>query len=788
MPDPPTIIASASTVCQYTDLVFEVDSPESGATYVWTGTAGTASGAGSYIFTVSGATTGTKSKSATARLASSGTTCVSGSAATVSAVVATTPAVPAITRVTPSSAATVCQGTDITYRVTSAVTGATYTWSVTPESPAGTVSTTLGGRSYTVSGAETGTKTVTVYASLASSEMVCPSTMTASLSTVVATMPDTPTIIASASTVCQYTDIVFEVQSPVSGESYTWTGTAGTMSGAGSYIYTVSGATTGTKSKSATARLASSGTTCVSANAATVTAVVATTPAVPAITRVTPSSAATVCQGTDITYRVSSAVTGATYTWSVTPESPAGTVSTTLGGRSYTISGASTGAKTVTVYASLASSEMVCPSTMTASLSTVVATTPDAPTIITSASTVCQNTNVVFEVKTPVSGETYTWTGTSGTASGAGSYLFTVSGSSTGTKSKSATARLTSSGTTCVSASAATVSVEVVATPARPAVTRVTTTPVCRGTDIVFRVTTPVEGLTYTWSGAAGVASGTGNGTFTVSGAEAGTKSVTVTANLPVSETTCQSTASAAVSGVVAIIPDVPTVTLTSASTVCTGNSLSFEATGTAGSTYTWTGSTGTASGAGSYYFRISSSNRGSSSVAAYARLTSSGTTCQSGVSNTVTGYISAPGSQQGPYDPVCGCGTWGRNHWDMVNCDGTCRSTCNILTTCSLTAVSTNQYEGGGKTTHTNAAAICAAKGDGWRLPDRTEAECLCKYYDELPGGWEDSEGYWTSIPWYHDPPDDVQYRYVTTRYGDVCVSGVYRAETDNYYVRCVK
>jgi hypothetical protein len=733
MPDVPTIIASASTVCQNTDIVFEVETPVSGESYTWTGTAGTASGAGSYSFTVSGSSTGTKSKSVTARLASSGTTCVSANAATVTAVVATVPANPAITRVT--SASTVCQGTDISYRVTSVGSNVTYTWSGTPGTVSGASNNT-----YTVSGATTGTKSVTLSASLASSGTVCPASASASISTVVATMPDVPTIIASASTVCQYTNIVFEVQSPVSGESYTWTGTAGTASGAGSYSFTVSGSSTGAKTKSVYARFASSGTTCQSANAATVTAVVATTPAGPAITRVTLPSASTVCQGPDITYRVTSLVTGATYVWTGTPGTASGTSSNT-----YTVSGATTGTKSVTVTATLASSGTVCPSTMTASISTVVATTPDVPTIITSASTVCQNTNVVFEVQSPKSGETYTWTGTSGTASGTGSYTLTVSGATTGNKSVGAYARLTSSGTTCQSATAATVPVVVAAVPTMPAITRVSAATVCQGTDIVFRVSTLASGVTYTWSGAEGVASGTRDGTYTVSSATTGNKSVTVYATS--SGTVCPSNTSAAASAVVATMP---TVSVTaSASTVCKGTDVVFTATGNA-SSYSWGGTSGTASGANNYIFTVD--NNYSSSVprtitkTVYAYLASSGTTCVK-IGDPVSAYVRVPtNTRQGVADEICGCAPTTESGIALVNCgDGICRSTCNILASCNLTAISPNNDATG---VYPNAVAGCNNKGADWVIPTYTEMMCLCVHRLEmtLVDKIIDGTTFWTS------------------------------------------
>jgi hypothetical protein len=87
------------------------------------------------------------------------------------------------------------------------------------------------------------------------------------------TLPDTPTLTASASTVCQGTNVVFRA-SGTAGSTFTWLGTAGTASGTDNGTLTVSGTATGSKSVSAYARLTSSGTICQSVSAATVTAVV----------------------------------------------------------------------------------------------------------------------------------------------------------------------------------------------------------------------------------------------------------------------------------------------------------------------------------------------------------------------------------------------------------------------------------------------------------------------------------------------------------------------------------
>jgi hypothetical protein len=119
------------------------------------------------------------------------------------------------------------------------------------------------GDGVTFNSSATGTKTVT--ARSAQTHTNAPTCYSAEVtqSASVQALP-TPTIAASASTVCLGTNITFRVTQPVSGATYTWSGAAGTASGSGDGTYTVNGVTTGTKSVTAYARLALSGTTCQS--------------------------------------------------------------------------------------------------------------------------------------------------------------------------------------------------------------------------------------------------------------------------------------------------------------------------------------------------------------------------------------------------------------------------------------------------------------------------------------------------------------------------------------------
>jgi hypothetical protein len=202
--------------------------------------------------------------------------------------------------------------------------------------------------------------------------------------------------------------------------------------------------------------------------------------------------------------------------------------------------------------------------------------------------------------------------------------------------------------------------------PSAATVTRVSAATVCQGTDVVFRAS-GTAGSTFTGWGTAGTASGTGNGTLTVSGTATGSKSVSAYARLTSSGTTCQSANAATVTAVVATMPAAATVTRVSAATVCQGTDVVFRASGTAGSTYTWLGTAGTASGAGNGTLTVSGTATGSKSVSAYARLTSSGTTCQSGNAATVTAVVSAPGAAGQAKDATCGCAS------GLADCSGTC-------------------------------------------------------------------------------------------------------------------
>jgi hypothetical protein len=203
----------------------------------------------------------------------------------------------------------------------------TYTWNV-----GGTSSTTTANSA--TSQALTANTTYTVQIRNSNG---CVGAVSAPATITVATMPAAATVTrVSAATVCEGTNVVFRA-SGTAGSTYTWLGTAGTASGTGNGTLTVSGTATGSKSVSAYARLTSSGTTCQSANAATVTAVVATIPTI-ALTSATATANQTVTAGTKMTAISYTANNSATITLNSGSSFPTG-VSGKANGSSYTISG-----------------------------------------------------------------------------------------------------------------------------------------------------------------------------------------------------------------------------------------------------------------------------------------------------------------------------------------------------------------------------------------------------------------------------------------------------------------
>jgi hypothetical protein len=311
------------------------------------------------------------------------------------------------------------------------------------------------------------------------------------------------------------------VTAPVTGATYTWTASAGTANGSS---YTFNTSTAGAKTATVNSKVASNGATCQSANA-TVSKTVNAAVATPGITAST--TAAGVCLNGALSDWVTAPVSGATYTWTAS----AGTAN----GSSYTFNTSAAGAKTATVNSKVTSNGATCQSanaTVSKTVNAAVAT--PGITASTTAAGVCLNGALSVWVTAPVTGATYTWTASAGTANGS-SYTFNTS--TAGAKTATVNSKVASNGATCQSANATNVSKTVNPAVATPAITASAAT-VYQNAALSVWVTTPVSGATYTWAASAGTASGS---SYTFNTSTAGAKTATVNAKTTVNGATCQS-------------------------------------------------------------------------------------------------------------------------------------------------------------------------------------------------------------------------------------------------------
>jgi gliding motility-associated-like protein len=310
--------------------------------------------------------------------------------------------------------------------------------------------------------------------------------------------------------------------------------------------------------------LAEAGTYSVTATVGGCTSVFGTTTVVvnPIPSTPTVSSNSPVCTGNTITL-TTPAIAGATYSWTGPPAFVSALQNPTRANATLAMAG--TYSLTVTVNG--------CTSG-TGTVSVTVNATPIAPTA-SSNSPVCVGSTLNLSASV-IAGATYSWTGPNG---------FTSS-----TQNPSiAGITLTGAGTYSVTATVAgcpssfgTTTVVVNPIPATP--TPSSNSPICVGATLTL-TTTAVAGATYSWTGPNGFNSAVQNPSILgATAADAGTYSLTVTVN------GCTSSAGT----VTVIINNPPTApTVSSNSPVCTGGTLNLAASLVIGSTYSWTGPNG---------------------------------------------------------------------------------------------------------------------------------------------------------------------------------------------------
>ena len=248
-----------------------------------------------------------------------------------------------------------------------------------------------------------------------------------------------------------------------------------------------------------------------------------------------------------------------------------GTVVSGSGAGPYQVSWATPGVYNVT----LSVTENGCVSTVTTNSITI---NPIPTSNITVPASGCAGQNVTISYAgSATAAATYTWGWNGGTViSGSGQGPYTISWPTAGTYN--VTLQVTENG---CSSSTTTTPITVYAV---PTASLTATTPVCSGTPCAVSYTGNAgAAATYNWNfNGATVASGSGQGPYSVNWPVAGNYNVTVTAT----ENGCTSS----IGTQAVVVTNMPTSTFTANSPVCYGQSINvnYTGTGTAAATYNW--------------------------------------------------------------------------------------------------------------------------------------------------------------------------------------------------------
>jgi hypothetical protein len=336
-------------------------------------------------------------------------------------------------------------------------------------------------------------------------------------------LPSTPVIKTSgATTFCQGGTVTLSVDQ-ANGTTYAWsnssTGISTTVSSANSYTVTAT----------------SNG--CTSTSAPTVVTVnpIASAPVITAAT------SATFCQGNSVLLNVTSPVSGVIYTWSNNS------------------TGSSLSATTAADYTVTATNPGCTPSVASNSITVTVNPAPAKPTIQASGATsFCDGESVDLSI-TPVQNTTYLWSNNSTSNS-----ITNITSSNTYTVTATLNGCSTSSETTTVTVNTK---------PSTPVITAATATTFCSGNSVSLNVSSPVSGVTYTWS----------NNSTGSSLSASTTDNYSVTASKGV----CNSSSSNTIPVTVNTAPTKPSIQA-SAISFCQGGSVDLSVTPANNTTYKW--------------------------------------------------------------------------------------------------------------------------------------------------------------------------------------------------------
>ncbi|HBG70006.1 MAG TPA: hypothetical protein DHV29_02935 [Bacteroidales bacterium] len=586
---PASVVISAnpgSTICAGTSVTFTAVPTNGGATpsYQWKVNA-TNVGANSPTYTSNTLTTG---QSVTCVMTSS-EGCATGSPATSNAIAMTVnPNVAASVSIS-SSAATICDGTSVTFTATPTNGGTpTYQW-YEGGSAVGT-----GLSTYATTGLTTGEAVYCVMTSNATCVTGSPATSNTINTTVNANNPVSVTVAATATTICTGTSVTFTA-TPVNGGAapvYTWYLNSAPV-GSNSSTYTNATLATG----DAVYCVVTSNATCATGSPATSNTVTMTVnSSLPASVVISANPGSTICAGTSVTFTAVPTNGGVTptYQWKVN--------ATNVGANSptYTSNTLATGQSVTCVMTSSEGCATGSPATSNAVVMTVNPTVAASVSISSSAATICDGTSVTFTA-TPTNGgtPTYQWY-EGGSAVGTGLSTYTTTGLTTG----EAVYCVMTSNATCVTGSPATsntINTTVNANNPVSVTAAATATTICTGTSVTFTAT-PVNGgaaPVYAWYlNSAPV--GSNSSTYTNAALATGDAVYCVVTSNVTCATGSPATSNTVTMTVNANLPVSVSIAAAPATTVCAGTAVTFTATPVNGGTtptYAWylnSGFTGT--------------------------------------------------------------------------------------------------------------------------------------------------------------------------------------------------
>ncbi len=523
----PVVTASSNApICSGNTLDLFATPDSTGETFSWTGTGGYTSSLQNPIITPAPV-----ADSGIYKVVTTWNGCKDS--ATVHVVIDSTPAVPTL-----GSNSPVCSGNTLSLTATDVTPGVSYSWA----GPGGFASTLQNPNITGVTVAASGTYTVTVILGMCRNS--------ATITVTVNPTPPPPTL-GSNSPICSGSALDLTATT-TAGSTYSWIGPNGFSSTLQNPI--INPATTlatGMYSVVATLNGCPSGVSLIAVE-------VDSLPVVPTI-----GSNSPVCSGNTLLLTSGDGTSGVSYYWT----GPSGFTSTLENPVITPVTVAASGTYTVTV------SLGIC----TASATTVVVINPTPPPpALTSNSPVCSGSALVFTASS-TAGSTYSWIGPNGFSSSLQNPTINPATTlATGTYSVIATLN------GCPSAMA-TIYAVVDSTPAAPVAG--SNSPgipsICEQDTLKLFATDATGGVTYSWVGPNSFSSTLQNPEII---------NVTIAANGQYTVTVSNGTMCTNLAVITVSVTAVPSLTATSNSPVCTGDTLFLYATAPPGSTYVWTG------------------------------------------------------------------------------------------------------------------------------------------------------------------------------------------------------